>query len=63
MDARFGAQLAEQKPIPGEQPRKPSALAGVSFGELYIFMWKLLAAAVVFALPFALIYLAIANSH
>jgi hypothetical protein len=75
LDERFGTEAAEHKPVPGAQLdwggtnwdgktlKKPSFLAGVSFFELYIFMWKLLGASIVFALPFAVIYLVIVGSH
>jgi hypothetical protein len=54
---------ADQVDWDGKPIRKPSGLAGVSIGELYIFMWKLLAAGVAFAVPFVIIFLVIANSH
>jgi hypothetical protein len=57
--------------IPGEQvdwagrpTGKPSSgLGAVSIGELYVFMWKLLAAAVLFAIPFLIVFLILANRH
>jgi hypothetical protein len=57
--------------IPGEQVdwagrskgKNTSGLATVSIGELYVFMWKLLAAAALFAIPFVIVFIIIANRH
>ncbi|MFL6314823.1 MAG: hypothetical protein ACJ71W_22180 [Terriglobales bacterium] len=57
--------------VPGEQVdwagrptgKQPSGLAAVSIGELYFFMWKLLAAAALFAIPFLIVFLILANRH
>lgn len=68
LDQRFGTEVAEQKPVPGAQldwgekswdgkPSKKTAdFAGVTILQLYIFLWKMLAANLLFALPFAIIY-------
>lgn len=42
-------------------PREQSPLSRVSFSDLYKFLWKLTAAMVVFAIPFFIIFLVVAN--
>jgi hypothetical protein len=57
--------------IPGEQVdwagrptgKNATGLAAVTIGELYVFMWKLLIAAVIFAIPFVIVFIFIANRH
>lgn len=41
--------------------REQSALSKISFSDLYKFLWKLTAAMVVFAIPFFIIFLVVAN--
>jgi hypothetical protein len=50
-----GSRLWSEKPLPPEGRRSP--LSEVTFGDLYVFLWKLAAAGFVFALPFLLLYL------
>lgn len=44
-----------------EAPVQRSALAEITFYDLYIFLWKLAAAIFIFVVPFVIVYLMVAG--